>query len=217
MRSTHCHNNQPIMFMVSPANAVPLYTTYNDFEATSSQCEIDAMFDEMNIGDDLMCSPTSEKSFDGLSRSFRLKRSVCSLKGVNSQGCDIDRKNQCLVEAKQIEIDFASIASKSFMVRISAPNGEVSRLLEFTTYGSTDNFSPKMDGCGHGMWTFEVLQEHGSQIIAVASETMYLDGVGSLFFTVGDDFAPRLSSQEFLRLPSASRCCGRQRLLEQSA
>lgn len=69
---------------------------------------------------------------------------------------------QCLLF--QIEIDFASITSKSFMVRISAPNNEMSNLLEFSTYGTTDYFCPKMDGCGHGMWTFEVLQQDGSRL-----------------------------------------------------
>ena len=38
----------------------------------------------------------------------------------------------------------------------------------------------------------------------VNTEKMQLDGVGSLFFTVGDDLAPRLSGQEFLYM---SRPC----------
>jgi len=38
-------------------------------------------------------------------------------------------------------------------------------------------------------------------------ENVYLDGVGSLFFTIDENANMRLSSQEFLRLPSASQCC----------
>ncbi|VDK61406.1 unnamed protein product [Anisakis simplex] len=171
-----------------------------------------------SLQEDLASSlPTCNESFGSLSRSVRMKRSVSSLKpSLGGQRCDITNENQCIVEAKQIEIDFASITSKPFMVRISAPNGEVSSLLQFPSYGCSNYFCPKMPGCGHGMWTFEVIEENGSRIVTIASQTMYLDGVGSLFFTVADDFRPRLSSQEFLRLPSASRCCGKQRLLEQS-
>uniref|UniRef100_A0A914RI53 Uncharacterized protein n=1 Tax=Parascaris equorum TaxID=6256 RepID=A0A914RI53_PAREQ len=132
----------------------------------------------------------------------------------SSSSCDIGRMFSDMNIG--IEIDFSSITSKSFMVRISAPNNEMSNLLVFSTYGTTGYFCPKMDGCGHGMWTFEVLQQDGSRLVTVASQTMYLDGVGSLFFTVGDDFEPRLSSREFLRLPSACRCCCRQRLFDES-
>uniref|UniRef100_A0A915B4Y1 Uncharacterized protein n=1 Tax=Parascaris univalens TaxID=6257 RepID=A0A915B4Y1_PARUN len=204
------------MFMVSTTNAVPIYTSYTAIAPSSSSCDIGRMFSDMNIGEDLAASSESDKSFGGLSRSIRMKRSVSSLKGSNGQGCDIDLKTRCIVEARQIEIDFSSITSKSFMVRISAPNNEMSNLLVFSTYGTTGYFCPKMDGCGHGMWTFEVLQQDGSRLVTVASQTMYLDGVGSLFFTVGDDFEPRLSSREFLRLPSACRCCCRQRLFDES-
>jgi hypothetical protein len=38
-------------------------------------------------------------------------------------------------------------------------------------------------------------------------ENVYLDGVGTLFFTIDESTNIRLSSQEFLRLPSASQCC----------
>uniref|UniRef100_A0A915B3S9 Uncharacterized protein n=1 Tax=Parascaris univalens TaxID=6257 RepID=A0A915B3S9_PARUN len=152
------------MFMVSTTNAVPIYTSYTAIAPSSSSCDIGRMFSDMNIGEDLAASSESDKSFGGLSRSIRMKRSVSSLKGSNGQGCDIDLKTRCIVEARQIEIDFSSITSKSFMVRISAPNNEMSNLLVFSTYGTTGYFCPKMDGCGHGMWTFEVLQQDGSRL-----------------------------------------------------
>lgn len=52
--------------------------------------------------EDLAASSESDKSFGGLSRSIRMKRSVSSLKGSNGQGCDIDLKTQCVVEARQV-------------------------------------------------------------------------------------------------------------------
>ncbi|PAV67930.1 hypothetical protein WR25_01181 [Diploscapter pachys] len=106
----------------------------------------------------------------------------------------------CPADATQIEIDFSAITSKPFDVVIHAPNGEEGRL-EFEQYGTAQIFTPHQHGCGHGLWTFEVRDRSGS---VVNTEKMQLDGVGSLFFTVGDDLAPRLSGQEFLYM---SRPC----------
>uniref|UniRef100_A0A0M3IMI2 PDE4_UCR domain-containing protein n=1 Tax=Ascaris lumbricoides TaxID=6252 RepID=A0A0M3IMI2_ASCLU len=92
---------QATMFMVSPANAVPIYSSYTAIAPSSSSCDIDRMLDDMSIGEDLAASSESDKSFGGLSRSIRMKRSVSSLKGSNGQGCDIDLKTQCVVEARQ--------------------------------------------------------------------------------------------------------------------
>uniref|UniRef100_A0A0N5ATR6 Uncharacterized protein n=1 Tax=Syphacia muris TaxID=451379 RepID=A0A0N5ATR6_9BILA len=106
-----------------------------------------------------------------------------------------------------IEIGFVSIAKKAFAVRVRAPNEEESELLEFPEYGRQCYFLPKQPGCGHGYWYFDmyvgicICRYH-----MMYSQNVYLDGVGTLVFTIGDDLEARLSSQEFLHLPSACRC-----------
>ena len=107
-------------------------------------------------------------------------------------------------------MDFSTLSSQSFQLCVFAPNGECSQPLQFIAYGDTNRFSPRMPGCGHGDWTFELtIAANGKQQLATTTvtEKIYLDGVGSLFFTVDERMQIRLSSQEFLRMPSASRNC----------
>uniref|UniRef100_A0A1I8AC60 CUB domain-containing protein n=1 Tax=Steinernema glaseri TaxID=37863 RepID=A0A1I8AC60_9BILA len=202
--------------MFAPATTMPMYTT-----CTAGLSRPTCHFEfgrEDEFGPGIEVLEDSFATFDlrpklstvSMSRSGKIRRSVSSLHECTHS------KNQeasiCLVEARQIEIDFASLTATEFLVQITAPSGERSELLDFNGYGKTMTFMPKGNDCGHGVWTFQILQRKGTQLTLVHEETMYLDGVGSLFFTVGDDLRARLSSQEFLRLPSASRCCGRQRL-----
>ncbi|VDD91208.1 unnamed protein product, partial [Enterobius vermicularis] len=105
-----------------------------------------------------------------------------------------------------IEIGFVSIAKKAFAIRVRAPNEEESEYLEFPEYGRQCYFLPKQPGCGHGCWFFDMYLQEGDGFRLAYTQNIYLDGVGSLVFTVGDDLEARLSSQEFLHLPSACRC-----------
>jgi len=146
------------------------------------------------------------------SAMHRCVSSPTSLGAAMKSSCQMQMADNttCLVDAKQVEIDFATLTSHAFIVRITAPSGEESPLMNFATYGHTEFFSPKQTGCGHGTWKFEVLQSTNvNGVRLINEENMYLDGVGSLFFTVGDDLRPKLSSQEFLRLPSVSKSCKR--------
>ncbi|KAK0410633.1 hypothetical protein QR680_005243 [Steinernema hermaphroditum] len=204
--------------MFAPATAMPIYTTCTaGISATRPTCHFEfGREEEFGSGIEVGCLEDSFATFEikpkfsnaSLSRS-KIKRTVSSLSGHECTHSKQQENSVCIVEARQIEIDFASLTASEFFVQIEAPNGESSGLLDFCGYGKTMNFSPKKEGCGHGIWTFKILQ--GPKLTLVHEETMYLDGVGSLFFTVGDDLRARLTSQEFLRLPSASRCCGRQR------
>ncbi|TKR60405.1 hypothetical protein L596_027658 [Steinernema carpocapsae] len=206
--------------MFAPATAMPLYTTCTA-GISRPTCHFEfARDEEFSSGVELSFLEDSFSSFaiqpklsGSLSRSGKIKRTVSSLSG-NGFECTHSKQQEktgCMVEARQIEIDFASLTTSEFAVQIEAPNGESSDFLDFETYGKTMSFSPKKEGCGHGEWTFKIFQHQGAKLVVVHEDSMFLDGVGSLFFTVGDDLRNKLSSQEFLRLPSASRCCGRQR------
>uniref|UniRef100_A0A915D1J6 Uncharacterized protein n=1 Tax=Ditylenchus dipsaci TaxID=166011 RepID=A0A915D1J6_9BILA len=109
-----------------------------------------------------------------------------------------NQNNHCIVEAKQVEMDFATLTNQPFQLTITAPNRKI---------------LPCQAGCGHGHWVFELctfsFDSNQKTIINKTEEKIYLDGVGSLFFTVDDNLTIRLSSQEFLRLPSASQCCSK--------
>lgn len=121
----------------------------------------------------------------------------------------------CVVEAKQVEMDFATLTSRPFYLTVRAPNGEQSDRMHFPGYGRTHHFSPLRDGCGHGHWELVVETRQdtalglSSRLRVESRERLYLDGVGTLFFTVDDQLHVKLASQEFLRLPSASQCCSR--------
>lgn len=138
-----------------------------------------------------------------------MRRCIFSMNRYGDHHFDEEQDNQCCVEARQIEIGFVSIATKAFAIRVRAPNEEESELLEFPEYGRQCYFLPKQPGCGHGHWMFDMYLQNEDGSHMVYTQSVYLDGVGSLVFTVGDDLEARLSSQEFLRLPSACRCCRR--------
>jgi hypothetical protein len=155
----------------------------------------------------------SVSSVDSVSSvcSSGLRRTVSSLHPTTESCSHQNQKNACIVQAKQVEMDFASLTSQPFYVSIKAPNGEVCKRLSFPQYGQTASFSPKGEGCGHGEWAITIHAISDNKVVKKITETISLDGVGSLFFTVDDQLKLRLSSQEFLRLPSASQCCSNQK------
>uniref|UniRef100_A0A914WJU1 Uncharacterized protein n=1 Tax=Plectus sambesii TaxID=2011161 RepID=A0A914WJU1_9BILA len=112
----------------------------------------------------------------------------------------------CPVQAQQIELEFKSVTRQEFSLRITAPNGDESDLLEFCTTSAVQKFTPANKGCGHGLWRIEVNQRLGAQTQLVHVESIPLDGVGSLGFVVGDDLLPKIESRLWLRLPSGG-CC----------
>lgn len=140
-----------------------------------------------------------------------LKRTVSSLQ--SAKPCLLaDPATECIVEAKQVEMDFATLTNCSFYLTIKAPNGEISERIHFPKYGHSTHYTPQRNGCGHGNWVFVVERrnpEQKSKLRLEHEQKIYLDGVGTLFFTIDDDLHVRLSSQEFLRLPSASQCCSK--------
>jgi hypothetical protein len=189
------------MFIVSSSNLMASFSGHHDFlKASGSGLEIAE--DAAGSLNDYV----EERKF-----STGLKRTVSSLHSslsaaIPEQSCShANHKNNCIVEAKQVEMDFATLTNRPFQLNVTAPNGERSQKFQFLAYGQSARFSPCMNGCGHGNWTFEIrsLEKSGE----TQTETIYLDGVGSLFFTVDEHLHMRLSSQEFLRLPSASQCC----------
>uniref|UniRef100_A0A914XKT4 Uncharacterized protein n=1 Tax=Plectus sambesii TaxID=2011161 RepID=A0A914XKT4_9BILA len=112
----------------------------------------------------------------------------------------------CPVQALQIEMEFQSTTSQEFSLRITAPNGEESEPLDFAKTGSVQKFTPANKGCGHGLWRIEVYQQTDIRKKVVHSESIQLDGVGSLCFSIGNDLTPKLTSRLWLRLPSGG-CC----------
>uniref|UniRef100_A0A7E4UPT8 MATH domain-containing protein n=1 Tax=Panagrellus redivivus TaxID=6233 RepID=A0A7E4UPT8_PANRE len=150
----------------------------------------------------------SSASSSSNSSSSGLKRTVSSLQSGAS--CSHSNPSQsCIVEAKQVEIDVASLVPADFWLCISSPNGESSGKMRFEKYGRTQRFSPRADGCGHGHWKIEIYFKNSDNktFSKVSESSQYLDGVGSLLFTISEDFSIKLASQEFLRLPSACHNC----------
>ena len=152
-------------------------------------------------------SPT-RKSSGGLKRTKTAVSALQLASAMTTAECShTNQNNDCIVEAKQVEMDFATLTNQPFQLVISAPNGERSRILRFGSYGQTSRFSPCEDGCGHGYWTFEIcIMNSDKKLVKKHEERIYLDGVGSLFFTIDENLQIKLSSQEFLRLPSSSQC-----------
>jgi hypothetical protein len=113
----------------------------------------------------------------------------------------------------QVEMTFTSSTDRAFFLRVRAPNGESSAQFVFP-FAKAATFSPVTEGCGHGHWTFELELIPANGIVSKKDESqlirkdIYLDGVGSLYFQIDNELNIRLRDQEFLRLPSASQCCG---------
>jgi hypothetical protein len=220
------------MFIVSKPNLLPSFAGLSAMmkidgcEAiASSTAALDYFEDELRGGDysdeidiiaKLSSSPINSRSASGSSSCGGLKRSVSTIQAGTSitttadSACSHSTPNhKCIVEARQIEIDVASLTSDDFWLCISSPNGESSGKMRFEKYGKTQRFSPRADGCGHGFWIIEIfVRNSDGKTFTKKSETKeYLDGVGSLFFTVNENYNLKLASQEFLRLPSACNSC----------
>jgi hypothetical protein len=223
------------MFIVSKPNLLPSFAGLSAMmkvdacEAiASSTAALDYFEDELrgdymdsediDMFSKLSTSPTSSsRSLSGSSTSSScgLKRSVSTIQAPSfattaDSACTHSSPNhKCIVEARQIEIDIASLTSDDFWLCVSSPNGESSGKMRFEKYGKTQRFSPRANGCGHGFWTIEIFVKNSDgKTFTKKSETKeYLDGVGSLFFTVNDNYNLKLASQEFLRLPSACNHC----------
>lgn len=106
-------------------------------------------------------------------------------------------------------MDIASTAPSSCVLRVQTPTGEAADLR--LASGSSQAFVPNVDGCGHGTWSFEVFELvndglHSDHMVSRFEKKIVLNGVGSLYFAVNNDFELELQSQEFLALPSSSIC-----------
>jgi len=186
------------MMKMDPCEAIASSTAALDYFAE----ELDDDFDQDYI------SPSTLSSRNSSGSSTGLRRTVSSLQGGES--CSHSSPNhKCIVEAKQIEIDVASLTNDDFWLSITSPNGESSGKMRFEKYGKTQRFSPRADGCGHGYWIIEIFVKNadGKTFTKKTESKEYLDGVGSLFYTVNENSNIKLSGQEFLRLPSACQTC----------
>ncbi|CAD5223457.1 unnamed protein product [Bursaphelenchus okinawaensis] len=192
------------MFMVSAPS--PITHSFCGQQATTSRQQFANECDELAAHVQPKLSSVRKISAGGLGG---LRRTVSSLQ--SAKPCLLsDMDNDCVVEAKQVEMDFATLTNQAFYLRVKAPNGEISERMPFPCYGQTNHFSPMQNGCGHGDWEFIVEKEvKKNKFVAVNKDKIYLDGVGTLFFTIDDNLKVKLASQEFLRLPSASQCCSK--------
>ncbi|KAI6213168.1 hypothetical protein M3Y94_00118700 [Aphelenchoides besseyi] len=143
-----------------------------------------------------------------------LRRTVSSLQSMKTCVFDSANADKCIVKARQIELCFTTTTEKPFILRVIAPNGETSERFAFP-FGKTARFSPRMDGCGHGDWTFIIetidaadQQPKSKKIDAPVLRTQVnLEGVGSLYYTIDDQMQIKLKDQEWIRLPSAASAC----------
>jgi hypothetical protein len=227
------------MFIVSKPNLLPSFAGLSAMMKVDAHCEaiasstaaLDYFEDELrgdfggsldshdiDMFSKLSTSPPSNnsRSPSGNSTCGGLKRSVSTIQAPSTSSLTADEacthstpNHKCIVEARQIEIDIASLTADDFWLCVSSPNGESSGKMRFEKYGKTQRFSPRADGCGHGYWTIEIFVRNsdGKTFTKKSESKEYLDGVGSLFFTVNDNCNLKLASQEFLRLPSACNHC----------
>lgn len=154
------------MFIVSKPNFLPRFAGLSAMmkvdpcEAIASSTAALDYFAEEFMDDDfdpepICMSSMPSRNSSGSSTGTGLKRTVSSLQGGES--CSHSSPNhKCIVEAKQIEIDVASLTNDDFWLSITAPNGESSGKMRFEKYGKTQRFSPRADGCGHGHWIIEI-------------------------------------------------------------
>lgn len=203
------------MFIVSSSNLMASFSGHriSDFEGSSralAELEIGQEagdeLNELQFQTGKLSMGSSNGTVSGLRRTVS---SLHSCLAPTSPACShANYKSNCIVEAKQVEMDFATLTNQSFQLTVTAPNGE-SGCYRFLNYGHTERFSPRLNGCGHGNWKLEihVFDSDYKNLSKKSEEKIYLDGVGSLFFTIDEHMQIRLASQEFLRLPSASQCC----------
>ncbi|GMT11119.1 hypothetical protein PFISCL1PPCAC_2416, partial [Pristionchus fissidentatus] len=176
------------MFIVESQGSSPFYCGAARFASLSSQESIESISSD--------CSSSS----NGLTRCGKLRRSSQSLL-LKSPSMD------CGAEARQIELIFSSWTPSTCSIRVSVPSGEESLPLRLTQNQSI-RFSPSLPGCGHGTWTITVDDEEG--VSTSRHVSLSLEGVGSLFFSIDNQFIPRLVSQQFLTLPHTALCSSQQ-------
>ncbi|CAI4223636.1 unnamed protein product [Auanema sp. JU1783] len=150
---------------------------------------------------DTFASSSCHTEFNGkaLTRQPSLGGLPMGLRRNSSNLSQISNQDLCSADATQIEIDFLSLTSIECHVIIKTPTGEVG-ILEFNGKEESKAFLPSQTGCGHGLWTFSVYTLMNNSKVLRSTETMQLDGVGSLFFSIADDLVPHLMSQEFLHM-----------------
>uniref|UniRef100_A0A914WNE8 Uncharacterized protein n=1 Tax=Plectus sambesii TaxID=2011161 RepID=A0A914WNE8_9BILA len=103
-------------------------------------------------------------------------------------------------------MEFISATSRQFLLTVRAPTSEKSPMLYFPAIGATQVFMPSVNGCGHGKWALSVLQRVGHRYRLIRTESLNLDGIGTLAFLIGDDLRPTIVSRLWLRIPSKG--CG---------
>ncbi|KAI1720514.1 hypothetical protein DdX_04749 [Ditylenchus destructor] len=203
------------MFIVSSSNLMASFSGHHHSDFVGSSSALAELEIGQEAGDELndLQFQTGKLSMDSSkSAAGGLRRTVSSLHSslapISPACSHANYKSNCIVEAKQVEMDFATLTNHPFQLTVTAPNGETG-CYRFLNYGHTERFSPRLNGCGHGNWKFEIhtFDSDYKNLSKKSEEKIYLDGVGSLFFTIDEHLQIRLASQEFLRLPSASQCC----------
>ncbi|KJH50154.1 hypothetical protein DICVIV_03717 [Dictyocaulus viviparus] len=140
---------------------------------------------------------------------LRTKNSIgglprCGLRRTGSNISEISLTHHCESDTTQIELDFTAKCDQQVLVRIVTPCGE-NGVLNFDKYDAEQVFRPKQHGCGNGVWTIHVFQMKDDSETILSSVSMPINGVGTLYFMIGDDFYPTLVGKEFLHMSGACR------------
>ncbi|KAJ1372666.1 hypothetical protein KIN20_034873 [Parelaphostrongylus tenuis] len=130
--------------------------------------------------------------------------SRCGLRRSGSSVSEVAVTDRCQSDATQIELDFTVKCEQQLFVRTVTPCGEVG-ILQFDGYDTKQVFRPKQHGCGNGIWTIHVFQVIEHSEILLSTVSMPFNGVGTLYFAIGDDLHPTLVGKEFLHMPGACR------------
>ncbi|KAL6741057.1 hypothetical protein Aduo_014351 [Ancylostoma duodenale] len=134
-------------------------------------------------------------SLGGLSRGLRRTGSNLS---------ELSLPDRCEYDVSQIELDFTTKCQQPVCVRVETPCGEIGTL-EFNEFVTEQVFRPMQHGCGKGVWKIDVLQVVDQSEVVLSTVSMPINGVGTLFFVVGDDLSPYLADKEFLHMTGACR------------
>ncbi|KAK6030999.1 hypothetical protein OSTOST_02857 [Ostertagia ostertagi] len=100
-----------------------------------------------------------------------------------------------------IELNFDVKYQQHIFVRVETPCGEHGTL-EFTDGDVEQVFRPMQHGCGNGVWKIDVIDESET---VLSSLSMPINGVGILYFEIGNDMCPSLIGKEFLHKSGACR------------
>uniref|UniRef100_A0A8R1E5E1 Uncharacterized protein n=1 Tax=Caenorhabditis japonica TaxID=281687 RepID=A0A8R1E5E1_CAEJA len=100
-------------------------------------------------------------------------------------GVDHHAKEQlfCPLQASQIEFAFRTQIKTDIVIKVQAPNGEVSGYINPDTTEYT-TFSPSNIGCGHGQWLVHVARRRGCKFHHGFTKVLNLVGQGILYFEV---------------------------------